>query len=101
MGTALRCLLIPTILNPVKSLQKSLILQVAHSMFGLTGQEKISYILSAGWFLTESLFANKKMFSIAERYTSALTDLVLYKIDANAYDILIEKRCFAMPSSAV
>ena len=42
----------------------------SHSMFGLTGQEKISYILSAGWFLTESLFANKKMFSIAERYTS-------------------------------
>ena len=41
----------------------------SHSMFGLTGQEKISYILSAGWFLTESLFANKKMFSIAERYT--------------------------------
>ncbi len=63
-------------------------------MFGLTGQEKISYILSAGWFLTESLFANEKMFSIAERYTSALTDLVLYKIDANAYDILIEKKVF-------
>ena len=34
------------------------------------------------------------MFSIAERYTSALTDLVLYKIDANAYDILIEKKVF-------
>ena len=31
-------------------------------MFGLTGQEKISYILSAGWFLTESLFANEKCF---------------------------------------
>jgi len=66
----------------------------SHSMFGLTGQEKISYILSAGWFLTESLFANEKMFSIAERYTSALTDLVLYKIDANAYNILIEKKVF-------
>ena len=56
----------------------------SHSMFGL----------SAGWFLTESLFANEKMFSIAERYTSALTDLVLYKIDANAYNILIEKKVF-------
>lgn len=34
------------------------------------------------------------MFSIAERYTLAQTDLILYKIDAAAYEILIEKKVF-------
>lgn len=58
------------------------------------GRKKFPTFSVPGWFLTESLFANEKMFSIAERYTSALTDLVLYKIDANAYDILIEKKVF-------
>ena len=55
----------------------------------------VGWTIGGATFLASiALFANKKMFSIAERYTSALTDLVLYKIDANAYDILIEKKVF-------
>lgn len=36
----------------------------------------------------------KKCFRSQSVISSALTDLVLYKIDANAYDILIEKKVF-------
>ena len=68
--------------------------KTAHIMFGDNGQEKISYILSPGWFLAESLFSNGKTFSIAERYTLAQSDLVLDKIDKAAYEILIQNPLF-------
>ena len=65
-----------------------------HTMFGGNGQEKISYVLTHGWFLAESLFVCGKDKSMAERYSLALTDLVLYKINEAAYQSLIEYPVF-------
>lgn len=63
--------------------------KTAHTMFNASGQEKISYVLTHGWFLAESLFANGKDRSMAERYSYAQTSLVLYKIDKETYETLI------------
>lgn len=68
--------------------------KTSHSMFGGTGQEKISYVLTHGWFLTESLFANGKKKSMAERYSYAQTALVLYKIGEETYHELINYPVF-------
>lgn len=68
----------------------------AHTMFNGDGQEKISYILTHGWFLTESLFAggNDRNMSVAERYSCAKTPMVLYKINQETYQTLIEVPVF-------
>lgn len=66
-----------------------------HTMFNDTGQEKISYVLTHGWFLAEGLFSNGKTRSVAERYSLAQTRLVLYKIDRPTYLKLISVPVFS------
>lgn len=60
-----------------------------HTVFNALGQEKISYSLTHGWFLSEGIFSYDSRRSIAERYSYAKTELLLYKIDESAYDTLI------------
>ena len=68
--------------------------QSAHTMFNGDGQEKLSYILTDGWFLAEGLFSDGADIRIAERYSWARTPLPLYRIDRNVYRTLIEKPVF-------
>lgn len=66
----------------------------AHTMFNGEGQEKISYILTAGWLLTEGLFCDEADYRIAERYSWSRTPLVLYRINKAVYQTLIQHAVF-------
>lgn len=68
--------------------------QSVHTMFNGDGQEKLSYILTDGWFLAEGLFSDGSDIRIAERYSFARTPLTLYRINRNVYRALIEKPVF-------
>lgn len=68
--------------------------QSVHTMFNGDGQEKLSYILTDGWFLAEGLFSDGADIRIAERYSFARTPLTLYRINRNVYRSLIEKPVF-------
>ncbi len=65
-----------------------------HSIYGSSGKEKASYMLTHGWFLAEGLFSNFKEFSKANRYSLALTQMVLYKFNKDTYDELMEFQIF-------
>lgn len=67
-----------------------------HSIVNLNGQEKVSYILSHGWFLAENVFTSFPEGSTkeAERFSYSLTELVLLKINRSQFQILCQEALF-------
>lgn len=65
-----------------------------HSIYSSSGKEKASYMLTHGWFLAEGLFSNYEGSYKANRYSLALTPMILYKFDKNTYDVLMEHSIF-------